>query len=241
MKIYSQEISIDSTFKSSFEIFPFNQIDKIGGINVEGEVYLNSDTSLVRLILEDDDGFQYMIFETYSLICPNLYINFKDSCDETCFLEQVNPNSIIIQVIDATLNLKSFYYSTDSKENASEERFKAKRALDAEKIETMENLIPTYNMNWIAADNAEVAMYYYQKRIIYGDGYNLKGFEYYGGGVFEFLGHRDYPKVDPDLVRSFDWRNRHGANNPQSDYWDGDNYGTGWFSSVKNQGECGSC
>lgn len=102
---------------------------------MEGDVHLNSDTSLVRVILEDDFGSQYMIFETYPLICPSLYISFTGYCDETCFLEMINPSSIIIQVIDASLNLKSFYYNTDPKENATEERYKAKRSLDAEKMQ----------------------------------------------------------------------------------------------------------
>jgi hypothetical protein len=241
IKIYSQEIEIDSTFKSSFEIFPFDQIQNLSGITMEGDVHLNRDTSLVRVILKDNNGFQYMIFETYSLICPNLDTNFSNHCDETCFLEQVSPYSIIIQVIDATLNLKSFFYSTEPKENALEERYKAKRSFDATKIETMNQLIPIYNLNWVAGDNSLVALYYDQKRTLFGVGYNLRGFDYYTGGVFEALGHRPYPKANPDLVRNFDWRNRHGANDSLSLYWDGDTEGTGWLTSVKNQGDEGTC
>jgi hypothetical protein len=33
--IYSQEIEIDSTFKSSFENFPFDQIQNLSGITME--------------------------------------------------------------------------------------------------------------------------------------------------------------------------------------------------------------
>jgi hypothetical protein len=241
LKIYSQDIAIDSIFRSSFEIFPFENIEQIGGITMEGNVYLNSDTSLVRVILEDDYGVQYMIFETYPLICPDLYVDFTIHCDETCLLEQTNPSSIIIQVADATLNLKSFHYTKDLKENAAEERYKAKRNLDAEKIETMNQLIPSYNMNWVAGDNTLVAMYYDQKRNLFGDEYNLRGFDYYAGGVFETLGHSTYPKADPDLVKIFDWRERHGANDSLSLYWIEDNLTTGWLTSVKNQGSFPGC
>ena len=189
----------------------------------------------------DDNSYQYIIFETYSLICPDLYVNFSDHCDETCFLEQVNPNSIIIQVFDASLNIKNFHYSTDPKENASEERYKAKRSMDVTKIASMNQLIPEYNMNWVAGDNSLVAMYYNQKRNLFGDGYNIRGFDYYMGGIFEALGHRPYAKASPNLVRDFDWRNRHGANDSLSLYWDGDTTGTGWLTSVKNQGVEGTC
>ncbi len=125
IKIYSQEIEIeiDSIFNSSFELFPFEQNENISGITVDGDVHLNSDTSLVRVILEDDNGIQYMILETYPLICPGQFRNYPGYCDETCFLEQVNPNSIIIQVIDATFNLKNYviaYYDIDLKYNAGE-------------------------------------------------------------------------------------------------------------------------
>jgi hypothetical protein len=244
IKIFSQvtEIEIDSTFNSSFELFPFEQIENISGITMDGDVHLNSDTSLVRVILKDDNDIQYLILESYPLICPGKFGNFPGHCDETCFLEQVNPNSIIIQVIDATLNLKSFYYTTDPKENASGERYQAKRALDAEKIETMNQLIPSYNMNWVAGDNRTVALYYEQKRNMFGDGYNLRGFDYYSEGIFEFLGHDTYPKVGPGIVRSFDWRNRHGANDSLSLYWDGDDtLGSGWITKTQSQWPCGSC
>jgi hypothetical protein len=140
------------------------------------------------------------------------------------------------------LSLKSFYYSTEPKENASEERYQAKRSFDAKKIETMNRLIPIFNMNWEAGDNLIVSLYYEQKRKMFGDGYNLKGYDYYNGGVFEFIGHRAYPKVSPDLVWNFDWRNRHGANDPSSGYWDGDILGTGWLTAVKHQSySCNSC
>jgi len=243
IKIYSQEteIKIDSIFNSSFELFLFEQIENISGITVDGDVQLNSDTSLVRVILEDDNGIQYMILETYPLICPGQFCNYPGYCDETCFLEQVNPNSIIIQVIDATLNLKSFYYSTDPKENATEQRFQAKRSVDEEKIEMMNQLIPSYNMNWVAGDNTLVAMYFEQKRSLFGDEYNLRGFDYYVGGVFETLGHGTYPKADPDLVKTFDWRDRHGANDSLSLYWVDGNLSTGWLTSVKNQGSFPGC
>lgn len=240
--LFCQEIQIDSIFNSSYEIFPFERIESLSSISMEGEVHLYGDTSLVRVILEDDQGVQYMIFETYPLICSAYYINFTSYCDETCALEADHPYSIIIQVDNASLNLKSFHYTTDHIENAENERFSAKRLLDAQKIDTMNYLISMYDMNWVAGDNGIVALYYDQKRNLFGDGYNLRGYEYYMGGIFESLGHDAYPKASPEMVWSFDWRNRHGANNPTSGYWDGDLLGTGWLTAVKHQGYiCNSC
>ena len=70
-KLFSQEIEIDLTFTSDTVIFPFEYIDTISELNMEGELSLHSDTSLVRVILEDDSGVQYMILEAYPLICPD--------------------------------------------------------------------------------------------------------------------------------------------------------------------------
>jgi len=208
---------------------------------MEGSATLNGDTSFVRVILQNETGFQYMVFETYALICPNLWMPVKEYCDETCALDQIKPISLIIQVIDAKIDIESLYYSDQAKENAEQLRYEAKRAKDAEKIEIMNEQILIYGMNWVAGDNSLVGLYYDEKKNLFGENYNTLGYEYYQSGVFEFLGHGEYQKADPDLVKEFDWRNRHGANDPNSDYWDGDYLGTGWLTSVKHQHNSKGC
>jgi hypothetical protein len=111
----AKTIQIDSIFTSSGEIFPFGEIGMISGISLNGSVELNNDTSLVRVILKDRYGVQYMIFETYPLISQVRDYYFSDTCDETCFLDQIRPYSIIIQVIDANIHLTSYTYSDDTK------------------------------------------------------------------------------------------------------------------------------
>lgn len=240
--LFSQEIQFNANFTSDTVLFPFEHIDIMSSMTIEGEVHLHHDTSLVRVILEDTSGVQYMILEAYPLICTESSFSFTKHCDETCFLDQASPYSLIIQIIDGSLNLKSLYYDTESKENSVEERYKAKRVMDAEKIETMNQKIPLLGMNWWAGDNSIVASYFDEKRNLFGDKYNVVGFDYYAGGIFEFLGHRGYPKVNPNLVRQFDWRTRHGANDPASKYWDSDSQKTGWLTEAKMQGWlCKSC
>jgi C1A family cysteine protease len=237
----AQEIQIDVTFTSDTLIYPFEGIDKISELSMEGSATLNNDTSLVRVILQDETGFQYMVFETYPLISITKLVSIKKYCDETCALKQIHPISLIIQLIDAELTLESLIYDDQEKQDAEQLRYEAKRAKDAEKIETMNKQICFYRMNWVSDDNSLVEKYYEQKKHIFGDGYNLVGFDYYKDGVFEFLSHREYPHVDPDLVRHFDWRERHGANDSTSKYWDGDTLGTGWLTSVKDQGDHENC
>jgi hypothetical protein len=240
--LFSQEIEIDLTFTSDTVIFPFEGIVKITEFTMEGTAHLNHDTSLVRVILQDEAGLQYMAFETYALICPNMLLPIKEHCDETCALDQINPVSLIIQIIDAEIEIESLYYSDQEKQDTEQLRYEAKRVRDAEKIELMNKQIPFFDMNWVAGDNSIVSSYYAEKRNLFGPKYNTVGYEYYQSGVFEFLGHGEYQKADPNLVKEFDWRNRHGINDSTSFYWNGDVDKAGWLTRAKNQtSDCGSC
>ena len=100
LKLLSQEIQFNTIFTTDTVLFPFEHIDCISSMTIEGEAYLYHDTSLVRVILEDDSGYQYMILEAYPLICQDPVFTFNRHCDETCFINQANPYSIIIQIID---------------------------------------------------------------------------------------------------------------------------------------------
>jgi hypothetical protein len=45
--VKAQTITIDSTFTTNYEIFPFENIEQISDLTIEGDVELNNDTSLV--------------------------------------------------------------------------------------------------------------------------------------------------------------------------------------------------
>ena len=64
---FNNTISIDQTFTNSTEIFPFNN-QQINGAGINGIVTLNSDTSLIRIILKDSLSVEYMIFESHPLL-----------------------------------------------------------------------------------------------------------------------------------------------------------------------------
>ena len=90
------------------------------GLSLEGNLQLNNDTSLVRIILENQDGSQYMIYEAYPLIASQLTFSVSEACDETCFLDAVSPSSVRIQVIDAELYIKALAYDDDPQGNLRE-------------------------------------------------------------------------------------------------------------------------
>ncbi len=68
--------------------------------------------------------------------------------------------------------------------------------------------------------------------------YNSQGIEYYKGGIYSRKSDSILPAENSSLNPEWDWRNRHGANDPgkQNYYFDGDNTGwTGWITPVQNQ------
>jgi hypothetical protein len=234
-EIFGEEITIDSTFSTSCEIFPFGEIGLITSLSLTADIKLNHDTSLVRIIFVPYDDHEYMILEAYPLIAESLSFSVHEVCDETCFVNQLRPYSLKIQIIDAEVKLNSLDYFFEELENLPQLQFEVKRDMDEQKIEMMNVRIPAFYLNWTAGNNNLVALYYHEKKQLFGDGYNIRGFDYYQDGIFKSLGLKDYAKGSPNLVRQFDWRDRHGANDSLSPYYDNDLSGSGWITSVKNQ------
>lgn len=84
--IFDNPISINQTITTDTEIFPFNG-ETLYGAGVNGNITFNSDSSLVRIILSDNSGMEYMIYETYPMLDTIWSFTFNEECEETCFLD----------------------------------------------------------------------------------------------------------------------------------------------------------
>lgn len=98
---------------------------------------------------------------------------------------------------------------------------------------------------WVAGETWISNLSYERKKEIIGnDKFNLKGLEFYIGGIFELKNDSASPKSKSALnscfIGNYDWKEKHSANQPYSQYYDGDTDGGGWFTSIKNQW-CGNC
>lgn len=243
---YSQNtITIDTTINTDCEIFPFQTGDTIYSLRLNGQAILNSDTSLVRVILSDEGFDDYMIFETYPLISDNDTVVIENKCDETCYFDEFLPYSIKFEISDGSIYIDDILCDNEYTDNALMLQVQAKYEMDTVKADQMKITVKEYKMNWKPGTNSISRLYYSDKKRLFGDKYNLLGFDYYKGGIYESIG--SLKSLDTsNLVKTFDWRNRHGANNPDSPYYDyDDSTKTGWLTSIKNQAEplpnCGSC
>ena len=243
----NKSIVVHQNFTTDKELFIFGKISKITGVCISGKTQLNDNNSLIRVVLVDNSGNEYLIFETYPLISQNKNFSFLNKGEETYYLSGLNPKSLRIELINAKLLLNEISYSDKDNKNYNAESLRKihKKQQLLENIQNIKSKIQYNNMLWFADTTSYTNLSYSQKKILFGEKYNLEGFEYYKGGIFTF--YSDIPTIVKStsyLVSSFDWRNRHGANKSTSPYfdwnpdihWDGvQEFGNGWMTSIKSQ------
>jgi hypothetical protein len=240
-KMSAQTIQIDSTFTSDGEIFPFGPNDTIFGLSISGHVTLLSDTSLVRVILTDNSGNEWMVYEAYPMIVHNLDFDIEEECDETRFLEEFHPYSLKIQIIAAEITISFLSPNTIRYENLLELQDQAKKSRDLVKVQSMNQYIVSKGWNWIADTNELVNRYYHEKVNHFYYKYNLLGRDYYSEGSYYSILHTCVPQYnDNSIIPSFDWREKHRANVPYRPYWDQDpdddeEPGNGWMTGLRSQ------
>jgi len=245
----AQVIQINQTFSGDTVFTPFSGSTPVYSLNMSGSVNLYSDSSLIRIILIDTYGNHHLVFESYPLITYDNNFDTLNACDETKYLNGVQCDSLRIDIISAFLDLDSLNIDTNFIPGVKQLKAQAKWISDSLKIVIMNQRIAEEHMYWRAGRTSIVEMTFPEKeRYLGSNKFYWQGFEYYKGGIFEFLSDRDSSKSSSDYVNRFDWRDRHGANNDSSTYfngspspyWDGDTLGTGWLTDVRNQ-PCAVC
>lgn len=234
-----QNTNIEYTSTSEF---PLNDMPAIYGLSISGHSQVNSDTSLVRVLLVDNQGKSYLVYEDFYLTASNMA--FQDMAFETAYLDSVTPDKLKIIIRDATLYLNdvSFSYADEAltRNSLSDRKALAKQQQQTQEeymIDRWNEYNEANNALWFAGRTVLSSLPYETKKSVLGatnDAYQSDGLEYYVGGIFYMRSYDDSSKnrfivdsipisVIPSsniYVESFDWRNRHGRN---------------WMTSIKNQ------
>lgn len=220
-------ITINQTYSYYTEITPFNGINNASSITMSGNVVLNSDTSLVRILLIDNVGEEYLLFESYSMIVDTNAYSFSNYTDETKYLHNIKPQSLRVYTEDASVYLQSIYVNTNTSTSTLEQtenlRYNYYKSMNQLKIAKLNSQISKRRMRWTAGETDWGNLYFKDKKNELGGeiDYNSYGFEYQIDGSFAFPQDWVTPllRTDPYVVSEFDVRNLHNALDPLSPYY----------------------
>jgi len=233
---------IDSTFTSDAVLHPFGTIDTLYSLKISGNVQLNTQTSIVRVLVGNEDSLEYMVFESYPMIVTSNHYSFSYESDETSYLDAFLPEYLKIYLVEASLELFSISDSENNQENLDSLQYTSKQNKDLEKIFNMNSYINERGWEWMADTTIFVKQYYYEKKATFGEKYNLLGLDFYANGRFnDVIKENSIPVESSDLVFSFDWREKHDAHLMDSKYWDNSDDQSGWITGIVNQYPCASC
>jgi hypothetical protein len=253
------EMPIGRQFSRDEEIRPFTN-QTVAGLGVTGMVHFDSDRGMVRVLLTDDQQHEYLLYETFPLIASATDFNIESACRETCLLASITPATLRVEIVDASLFVRSIVINQPSLASSSRSQSalqatslqQLKEAQENEIVETLNRRIAAKGLRWIAGQTDFSRLSYAEKKRLLACAApgpdapppNLQGAEYYTAGVFEVPSDSASAPEPRDaasaFVPAFDWRSRHGADQPGSPYFDGDLTGGGWMTSVKNQ-RCSDC
>jgi len=217
---------INQTFNDNIQIKLFTS-NPISGLTISGNIQLNSDSSLIRVILIDNQYKEYLVHESYRLISSSDIFSITDIGEETSLLYNIIPLYLELKIIDAAFTLNTITFGKPSliAKSLSEDQLQQE---NLKKIKKLNENIKKKGELWTAGETSVSKMTYEEKKQFFGGTVPpLRGFEYYIGGVFNVNVDLNTPPPSFSLcVDNFSWRNRNGKN---------------WMTSVKNQGGCGSC
>lgn len=227
-ELIGKRLNINLSKNSTIELnIPHN----VSRLYISGKACLsNEEESFVRVILRDKDNIEYLVYENYPILSDELSSSFSKVALESQLLNNITPESIIIELNHAAMSIDSVFYSKalDFKQEYTT-MSKALRHIQTQHIADVINKhIKERHMTWIAGSNSMAMKTFEEKKKMFGNKVPcLFGFDYYKGGLYIMnpLPTDSCELVRPStrsnsFVRDFDWRKRHGKN---------------WITSVKQQ------
>lgn len=202
LQITSQPITSDTTISMSKT--------PVTAVSIIGKIKLNSDNSLIRIVLVDTSNKEYLVYEANNMLADlNTDVSITNACEETCNFGPVTPANLKVKITNGSLQIYSLnvtnvsvqsggvWKSSQQIQNENQARQNAmqnalKQAQDT-KLQKVQAMIKKKNLTWTAGETSISNMTYEQKKKLFtkpdgtpvADLPNLQGFEYYKGGIFK--------------------------------------------------------
>jgi hypothetical protein len=232
-----RRIPVDQTLNKSTQLDVSDLITPISGLAITADISLHSDSSLVRLVLVDHHGDQYLIYETYPILAGSKQFSVAGAAEETASLYQVIPESLTVELVDASIHLKEMEVS-EGGDAPKETHAERQQQQSLNKIRRINEHIRQSGQLWVAGETSISRLSYQEKLRMFGGSIpNFQGLEYYVGGIFVLPRTKDHDlnligtksttaiQAESQYVKEYSWRNRHGED---------------WVTGVKRQLDCRS-
>lgn len=221
--------NIERGIYTSNTILPLDYNAKISGLAISGSVEFQENDGYLQVIVQDDKGKEYLVYESYPLLANSNIENFDSIAMESALLDDILPVNIKIQINKATLSLQQIIVSQPvQRDNISNVINRIRETQEEEIISALNKNLKAQGLLWRAGKTSVSKLAYDDKRKFFKLlSPCMHGFEYYKGGIyvpagFQRANNRGIASnhyEDNRFVDDFDWRNRHGKN---------------WITSVKN-------
>ena len=230
------QMEIKETFGKDTTII-FSEKPIISGLSISGTAILNNDNdSYIRITLVDEYNYEFLVYENYPALSDELTSTFNNVALETVLLDDITPQYLKINLLNASLSLDAISISISSgiKKHNTKNPATIQKAQTQYIIDKLNANLKKKNMTWRAGMTSISELTYSEKKDMFGGTVpELYDFEHYVGGVFvmpgEYLNTPKAESSDVEYVTEWDWRNRHGKN---------------WMTHIKEQNfphTCGSC
>ncbi len=200
---------------------------RISGLAISGNVEFYKEDSSIRVTVMDNQGKEYLVFETYPLLSGNRKEEFETVAMESYLLDNILPKSLNITVNNAKMFLKKVNVSKSTKYIDKEEKLQIQKRQQKEIVSILNRNIRQNNLPWVAGETSVSLKCFEEKKALFGERVPfLYGFDYYKGGLYtsksaiKSMRANSSSNIEDSLVTDYDWRNRHGKN---------------WISPVVNQ------
>lgn len=161
------KIAFDTTVNDNTQLEPFGAKMIISGLVFSGEITLHSDSSLVRMILMDDNYNEYLIYEAYPILSGSGQFSVHELGEETSLLNNITPNRVTLELINASIHLKEFIISEEDTIYAKTVNGRMLQQ-SSYKIDKINQNLQKSGQTWLAGETSISKLSYQEKKSMFG-------------------------------------------------------------------------